>query len=111
MENKVLVVFMGISIRGSGDSGARAPSSSTPADPDMADGLVDYAQFLETVRRDYDRAEEMYKRAVEADPKYAWGLRKYAHFLQYVRHNYDRAEEMYQRFVEADHGRLFRGWS
>ena len=42
------------------------------------------------MRRDYDRAEEMYKRAVEADPKYAWGLRKYAHFLQYVRHNYDR---------------------
>ena len=33
----------------------------------MADSLVDYAQFLETVRRDYDRAEEMYKRAVEAD--------------------------------------------
>ena len=45
----------------------RAPSSSTPADPDMADGLVDYAQFLETVRRDYDRAEEMYQRFVEAD--------------------------------------------
>ena len=102
---------MGISIRGSGDSGARAPSSSTPADPDMADGLVDYAQFLETVRRDYDRAEEMYKRAVEADPNNARGLRKYAHFLQYVRHNYDRAEEMYKRAVEADHGRLFRGWS
>ena len=95
---------MGISIRGSGDSGARAASSSTPTDPDMADGLVDYAQFLETVRRDYDRAEEMYKRAVEADPKYARGLRKYAHFLQYVRHNYDRAEEMYRRFIEADHG-------
>ena len=81
------------------------------ADPNNANSLGNYADFLETVRRDYDRAEEMYKRAVEADPKYAWGLRKYAHFLQYVRHNYDRAEEMYQRFVEADHGRLFRGWS
>ena len=49
----------------------------------MADSLVDYAQFLETVRRDYDRAEEMYKRAVEADPKYAWGLRKYAHLCDH----------------------------
>ena len=102
---------MGISIRGSGDSGARAASSSTPTDPDMADGLVDYAQFLETVRRDYDRAEEMYKRAVEADPNNAINLGNYAWFLQDVRRDSDGAEEMYKRAVEADHGRLFRGWS
>ena len=77
----------------------------------MADGLVDYAQFLETVRRDYDRAEEMYKRAVEADPNNANSLGNYADFLETVRRDYDRAEEMYKRAVEADHGRLFRGWS
>ena len=58
---------MGISIRGSSDSGARAASSSTPADPVMASSLVDYAWLLESVRGDYDRAEEMYKRAIEAD--------------------------------------------
>ena len=70
----------------------------------MASSLVDYAWLLESVRGDYDRAEEMYKRAIEADPAHAYSLRKYAHFLQYVRHNYDRAEEMYRRFIEADHG-------
>ena len=58
----------------------------------MADGLVDYAQFLETVRRDYDRAEEMYKRAVEADPKYARGLGNYARFLKNARRDYDRSK-------------------
>ena len=77
----------------------------------MADGLVDYAQFLETVRRDYDRAEEMYKRALETDPNNAINLGNYAWFLQDVRRDSDGAEEMYKRAVEADHGRLFRGWS
>ena len=73
---------MGISIRGSSDSGARAASSSTPADPVMASSLVDYALLLKSVRRDYDRAEEMYERAVEADPNHAYSLREYAYFLQ-----------------------------
>ena len=93
---------MGISIRGLSDSGARAASSSTPADPVTAGSLVDYAWLLESVRRDYDRAEEMYQRAIEADPGYAWGLGNYAVFLENVRRDYDRAEEMYKRAIKAD---------
>ena len=37
------------------------------ADPDDADALGDYANFLADDRGDYDRAEEMYRRFIEAD--------------------------------------------
>ena len=64
---------MGISIRGSGDSDADA-GSSVPADPARASSFFDYARFLQNVRRDYDRAEEMYQRAIEANPNHANNL-------------------------------------
>ena len=37
------------------------------ADPKYAWGLRKYAHFLQYVRHNYDRAEEMYQRFVEAD--------------------------------------------
>ena len=58
----------------------------------MASSLVDYAWLLESVRGDYDRAEEMYKRAIEADSDHANNLGNYSVFLKYVRGDYDRAE-------------------
>ena len=58
---------MGISIRDSGDSDTGA-GSSAPADPARASSFFDYARFLQNVRRDYDRAEEMYRRATRTDP-------------------------------------------
>ena len=60
---------MGISIRDSNGSDART-GSSTPADPARANSLADYARFLHDVRRDYDRAERLYERAIEADPNH-----------------------------------------
>ena len=38
------------------------------ANPKDAGILGGYAVFLENVRRDYDRAEEMYRRATRTDP-------------------------------------------
>ena len=38
------------------------------ANPNHARILGNYAVFLENVRRDYDRAEEMYRRATRTDP-------------------------------------------
>ena len=84
---------MGISIRDSGDSDTGA-GSSAPADPARASSFFDYARFLQNVRRDYDRAEEMYQRTIEANPKDADILNDYAVFLKNVRRDYDRAEEM-----------------
>ena len=95
---------MGISIRGSGDSDAGA-GFSAPADPARASSFFDYARFLQNVRRDYDRAEEMWQRAIEANPKDANNLNNYALFLHDVRRDYDRAEEMYQRATRTDPNR------
>ena len=102
---------MGISIRNSNGSDAHSGSSAS-ADPARVGSLAEYARLLEDVRRDYDRTEEMYERAVEADldPGHANSLGNYALFLESVRRDYDRAEEMYERAIAADPGRLFRGW-
>ena len=61
-----------------------------------------YAVFLETVRRDSDRAEAMFERAITADPTDADNLGNYALFLTDVRREYDRAEAMYERAITAD---------
>ena len=95
---------MGISIRDSGDSDTGA-GSSAPADPARASSFFDYARFLQNVRRDYDRAEEMWQRAIEANPNHARILGGYADFLENVRRDYDRAEEMYRRATRTDPNR------
>jgi len=61
-----------------------------------------YALFLKTIRRDYDRAEAMYERAIKADPNHANNLGNYANFLETIRRDYDRAEAMYERAIKAD---------
>ena len=58
--------------------------------------------FLKNQRKDYDKAEEYYRRAVEADPNHANNLGNYATFLKNQRKDYDKAEEYYRRAVEAD---------
>jgi len=61
-----------------------------------------YAFFLTDVRRDYDRAQDMYERAINADPNHANNLGNYAVFLKNVRREYDRAQDMYERAINAD---------
>lgn len=62
--------------------------------------LFDYTEFVTTVCHDYDRAERMYRRAVELDPGNVNGaLRRYATFLETYRQDPDRAEKIYKRAV------------
>eukprot|EP00947_MAST-08B_sp_MAST-8B-sp1_P003503 g3503.t1 len=61
-----------------------------------------YGTELENVRKDYDGAEAMYKRAIEADPNYASALGNYGHLLYTVRKDYDGAEAMYKQAIETD---------
>ena len=61
-----------------------------------------YAFFLTDVRHDYDRAQNMYERAIEADPTNANSLSNYANLLGAIRHDYDRAQNMYERAITAD---------
>ena len=53
-------------------------------------------------RKEYDKAEEYYKRALEVAPDNGSALGNYGIFLQKIRKNYDRAEEYYKRALEAD---------
>ena len=73
-------------------------SKSTP----NSDSFGLYAIFLTDVRREYDRAEAMFERAIDADPNNANTLGAYALFLKNVRREYDRAEAMYERAIDAD---------
>ena len=73
-------------------------SKSTP----NSDSFGLYAIFLTDVRREYDRAEAMFERAIDADPNNANTLGAYALFLKNVRREYDQAEAMYDRAIDAD---------
>ena len=73
-------------------------SKSTP----NSDSFGLYAIFLTDVRREYDRAEAMFERAIDADPNHANNLGNYATFLKNVRHDHDRAEAMFERAIDAD---------
>ncbi len=91
-------------------------SQFATSDPDRADRIYregieqvedprllgNYALFLQNVRKDFDRAEEYYKRALELDPESVIKLGNYALFLQNVRKDFDRAEEHFKRALELD---------
>lgn len=69
-----------------------------PRNPDLLSG---YAFFLQTVRKDYDRAEAYCRKATEIDPKNAYALGVYALLLE-ERQDYDKAEGYYRQAVERD---------
>lgn len=60
--------------------------------------LCNYAQFLHCFVRDYDRAEECYKRAIQVAPVDGECLCQYANFLWTIRKDFWCAEE---RYLEA----------
>ncbi|XP_047331633.1 uncharacterized protein LOC124935230 [Impatiens glandulifera] len=64
--------------------------------------LCNYAQFLQLVTHDYDRAEECYKRAIQLEPTDAFTLNQYANFLWIVRNDLWTAEEQYQEAIAAE---------
>ncbi len=64
--------------------------------------LGNYANFLTDIRKDQDRAQELYERAIAVDPEHANNLGNYAVFLKNIRKDQDRAEELYERAIAAD---------
>ncbi|ARO88260.1 hypothetical protein EBAPG3_010975 [Nitrosospira lacus] len=70
--------------------------------PSSAELLDSYALFLEIEDRDFEAAEETYKRSLEVNPKDARILCNYANFLEAKRANLDVAEELYKRAIEVD---------
>ena len=70
--------------------------------PTNANFLDSYAFFLKNIRRDHDRAEELYKQALTIDPNNATVLCNYATLLTHIRRDHNRAEEYYERAIKAD---------
>lgn len=75
--------------------------SSIEADPENANILGDYANFILHEQKNFDKSEALYKRAIEVDLKHADNLGNYALFLSNTRKDFDRAEELYKRAIEA----------
>ncbi|XP_021904113.1 uncharacterized protein LOC110819290 [Carica papaya] len=63
--------------------------------------LLNYAQFLNLVAKDHDRAEECFKRAIQLELPDPEALSLYADFLWRVRDELWDAEETYQQAMEA----------
>ncbi len=70
--------------------------------PDSAVSLGDYAIFLKQARKNYDAAEENYKKSLKLDPMNSVNAGNYAFFLETIRKNYDLAEKYYLQAIEAD---------
>ncbi|KAI9157304.1 hypothetical protein LWI28_020204 [Acer negundo] len=64
--------------------------------------LSNYARFLHLVARDYDRAEELFNRAIQLQAADAEALSGYADFLWIIRKDLWGAEERYQQAMAAD---------
>ena len=64
--------------------------------------MGNYANFLCDIRKDLDKAEKYYKKALEINPKNAHNLGNYADFLNESRKDYDEAEKYYKKAIEID---------
>ncbi|XP_071701448.1 uncharacterized protein [Rutidosis leptorrhynchoides] len=76
-------------------------------EPDNPLLLANYAQFLYLVARDYDRADDYFRRASKIEPKDAEALNKYASFLWQIRNDLWTAEETYLEAISADPNNSF----
>ena len=70
--------------------------------PESVELMTYFANYLRDFRKDYNRAEECYRKAIATNAQYAPGLLNFALFLTWVRKDQDRAEEFYLRAIKAD---------
>jgi protein O-mannosyl-transferase len=61
-----------------------------------------FAIFLATIRKNYDEAERLFRKALQLDPNHAAHTLSFAIFLPTIRKNYDEAERLYRKASELD---------
>lgn len=64
--------------------------------------IGDYALFLHRKKRDYEKADAFYTKAIELYPDHSSILLKYAGFVRHVRRDIARSEEFYLKSIEAN---------
>lgn len=64
--------------------------------------IGDYALFLHRKKRDYEKAEAFYTKAIETFPNHSAILLKYAGFLRHVRRDIAQSEVFYLKSIEAN---------
>src|SRR5260370_1151490 len=84
-------------------SGATAspmhPMNDSPQSEELAGN---FSLFMNDVRKDYDEAERLYRKALELDPNDADYAGNFASFMKDVRKDYDEAERLYRKALELD---------
>src|SRR5262249_18889777 len=70
--------------------------------PNSSINTGNFANFLSRIRKNYDEAERLYRRALEFDPNHAVLMGLFANFLSRIRKNYDEAERFYRSSLELD---------
>ena len=70
--------------------------------PKHVSALNNLGWALHDLRKDFDRAEAMYRKAIELDPKDASAHYNLGNLLTNVRKDFDQAEAMYRKAIELD---------
>jgi tetratricopeptide (TPR) repeat protein len=71
-------------------------------DPNDSAATAAFAAFMQDVRKDYDEAERLYRKALELDPNASAATGNFALFMQDVRKDYDEAERLYRKALELN---------
>ena len=70
--------------------------------PDNATIFGNFAHFMESEKREPEKAEALYRQAIKLDGKHVANINRFANFMAYVRKSYDTAERLYQRAIELE---------
>ncbi len=59
-----------------------------------------YAHFMQTRRREPEKAEALYRQALKLDENHRLNIGRFANFMAYVRKSYDMAERLFRRAID-----------
>src|ERR1017187_4470619 len=70
--------------------------------PESAELTGNFANFMHTVRKNYDEADRLYRKALELNSELPNTTGNFANFMTDVRNKHDEAERLYRKALELD---------